>query len=118
VAPAVLLLAAAGVSAVTYLGVWPSARAAIALPFLVVCPGLAWTRLLRIEPVLNEVLLGVALSLALDTVVSTSLLYVHVPSARASLGVLLAITLGGLAADRELRTLVRARLLTRESAAT
>jgi hypothetical protein len=78
----------------------------VALPFLLLCPGLAWARLLRVEPLLNELLLGVALSLALDTIVSTALLYAHVPSARASLAVLIAITLGGLLADPALRGLV------------
>jgi hypothetical protein len=114
--PAVLLLATAAVSAVTYLHVWPSARPVAALPFLVVCPGLAWTRVLRVGATFS-LLLGVALSFALDTIVSTALLYAHVPSARASLAVLVAITLGGLAADPDLRALVRGRALPGGSAA-
>ena len=107
--PAVLVVSTVAVSAVTFAGVWPSARPVAALPFLVLCPGLAWARLLRVEPALNEVLLGVALSLALDTIVSTALLYAHQPSAKASLGVLVAITLGGLLADTSVRALLLGR---------
>ena len=112
--PAVLLLATVAVSTVTYLGVWPSARPVAALPFLLLCPGLAWARLLRVTPPLNEVLLGIALSLALDTIVATALLYAHVPSEKASLGVLVAITLGGLLADPAVRALVVRRSTRRQ----
>jgi hypothetical protein len=105
------------VSAVTYLAIWPSARPVVALPFLVLCPGLAWARLLRVEPALNEVLLGVALSLALDTIVATALLYAHLPSAKTSLAVLVVITVCGLVADPSLRALATRRSAARAEAA-
>ena len=95
--PSLLLLSTAAVSVVTYAGIWPSARPFVALPFLVLCPGMAWARLLRVEPELN-------------TIVATALLYVHQPSVQANLGALIAITVGGLLADPSLR-----RLLTRRS---
>lgn len=107
--PAVLLLSTVAVSVVTYAGIWPSARPFVALPFLVLCPGMAWVRLLRVEPELNTVMLAVALSLAIDTIVSTALLYAHQPSVQANLGALVAITIGGLLADPSLRRLLLRR---------
>jgi hypothetical protein len=109
--PAVLLLSTAAVSVVTFAGIWPSTRPFVALPFLVLCPGMAWARLLLVEPRLNVILLAVALSLALDTIVSTALLYAHQPSAQASLGALVAITIAGLLADPSLRRLLTRRPL-------
>jgi hypothetical protein len=108
--PAVLVLSTAAISFVTFTGVWPSSRPVLAIVFLCLCPGLAWARLLRVEPVLNELLLGIALSLALDTVVTTGLLYAHVSSKRANLGLLAMITVGGLLADRSLRDSTIGRL--------
>lgn len=109
--PAVLLLSTVAVSVVTFADIWPSARPFVALPFLLLCPGMAWTRLLRVEPALNAVLLAVALSLAIDTIVSTALLYAHQPSAEASLAALIVITVGGLLADPTLRRSLTARRL-------
>src|SRR5882762_5666264 len=107
--PAAILLSTVAVSVVTYAGIWPSVRPVVALPFLVLCPGMAWARLLRVDTELNTVLVGVALSLAIDTIVSTALLYAHQPSVRVNLGVLVAITVGGLLADPNLRQLLLLR---------
>ena len=63
------------------------------------------------EPELNTVLLGVALSLAIDTIVATALLYAHQPSVQVNLGALIAITIGGLLADANLRQLLLRRPL-------
>lgn len=109
--PAAILLSTVAVSVVTYAGIWPSVRPFVALPFLVLCPGLAWARLLRVEPELNTILLGVALSLAVDTIVATALLYAHQPSVQVNLGALIAITIGGLLADANLRQLLLRRPL-------
>jgi hypothetical protein len=106
----VLVLSTAAVSFVTFTGLWPSSRPVLAIFFLVLCPGLAWARLLRVEPALNELLLGIALSLALDTIVTTALLYAHVSSKRVNLALLVAITLGGLLADPALRRRAIGRL--------
>ena len=112
--PAVLLLSTVAVSVVTYAGIWPSVRPFVALPFLVVCPGLAWARLLRVQPELNTVMLGVALSLAIDTIVATALLYAHQPSVKVNLAALIAITVGGLLADPNIRHLLLRRPLPRQ----
>ena len=101
--PAAILLSTVAVSVVTYADIWPSVRPFVALPFLVLCPGLAWARLLRVEPELNTILLGIALSLAIDTIVATVLLYAHQPSVQVNLGALVAITIGGLLADPNVR---------------
>ena len=115
--PAAILLSTVAVSVVTYAGIWPSARPFVALPFLVFCPGMAWARLLGVRPELNEILLAVALSLAIDTIVATALLYAHQPSEQASLTALVVITIGGLLADPSLRRSLLRRPPHREVAA-
>jgi len=109
--PAAILLSTVAVSVVTYADIWPSLRPFVALPFLVLCPGLAWARLLRVEPELNTILLGVALSLAIDTIVATALLYAHQPSVQVNLAALVAITIGGLLADPNVRQVLLRRPL-------
>ena len=109
--PAAILLSTVAVSVVTYADIWPSVRPFVALPFLVLCPGLAWARLLRVEPELNTILLGIALSLAIDTIVATALLYAHQPSVQVNLGALVAITIGGLLADPNVRQVLLRRPL-------
>jgi hypothetical protein len=109
--PALLLASTVAVSVVTYAHVWPSGRPLVALTFLVLCPGMAWARLLKVEPTLNTVVLAVALSLSFDTIVATALLYAHQPSVQANLGALIGITICGLLADPSLRRLLTRRPL-------
>jgi uncharacterized membrane protein len=50
-------------------------RAVIVLWFLLFCPGMAFVQLLQMDKVLDEIVLAVALSLALDLLVAMALLY-------------------------------------------
>jgi hypothetical protein len=53
---------------------WPG-RPVIVLGFLIICPGMAWTRLLRLADPLVEWTLAVALSLAIAAVVAAVMVY-------------------------------------------
>lgn len=65
--------------------------------FLLICPGMAFVRLLRIEGGATEVLLAIALSIAIDMIVAEILLYAEVWSAAWALSLLIGISLAGVA---------------------
>jgi hypothetical protein len=68
-------------------------RPLVVLAFLLVCPGLALVRLLRIGEAVTELTLGVALSVALAVVVPVAMLYAGDWSPKQSLALLIAATL-------------------------
>jgi hypothetical protein len=72
-------------------------RVVLALWFLMVCPGLPYVRMLRLTSRMVEWPLIVALSLALDTVVTTTLAYVRAWSAADSMLILIAVSVVGAA---------------------
>lgn len=94
-----LLLSSTTVSIVTFTGAFPGLRPFVVLPFLLLCPGLAWVKLLRLESRLAELTLAVALSLVLATAVAAGTLYAGAWSPRLSLAVLLTLTLLAVALD-------------------
>jgi hypothetical protein len=57
----------------TATGLGSPARPAIVFSFLLVCPGLAFVRLLRIQGPLIELTLAIALSIALDVIVAEAM---------------------------------------------
>jgi hypothetical protein len=105
--PAVVFLLTVAVSFLTYTSLLPALRSSVAVPFLMLCPGMVWVRLLHVQSELHELLLGIAASLAIDTIVATSLLYAEQPSARLGLAVLVVITLAGLSFDPSVRGFLR-----------
>jgi hypothetical protein len=82
-----------------FLSATPSVRAPIIVAFLLVCPGLALTRLLRLGDLAVELTLAVALSIALDGLVAGSLLYAGEWSPRIGFTVLLAVAVVAAAID-------------------
>jgi hypothetical protein len=70
-------------------------RAPIVVVFLLVCPGLALVRLIRIPAVSVQLSLGIALSMALDVLVPALLLYAGAWSPPAALATLAALTVAG-----------------------
>lgn len=97
--PVLIVLAAGATAVLTFTGALPGVRAFVVLPFLLLCPGMAWVRLLRLESALQELTLAVALSLVLATAVAGAMLYMGAWSPRGSLAVLLAITMLALVLD-------------------
>lgn len=74
-------------------------RAPLALAWILVAPGLALTPLLGLRDGLAELVLAVAVSVALATVVATFAVYVGAWSPGGVLAVLGAVTLGGAVAQ-------------------
>ena len=77
-----------------------SLRAPIVLLFLLLGPGMAYIPLLRLGDPVAELTLGLAVSVALDVAVGSSMLYAGVWSPRDSLFVLAGIALVGVALQR------------------
>jgi hypothetical protein len=112
----VALLALAAAAALLFLVPTPGpARAAVELLFVTLGPGIALVRLVRLESLLAELMLGIALSLVLAGLVSGTFLYLGAWSPGAILGVLVTVAAGGAAID--LLVLVRARRTGPEPAA-
>jgi hypothetical protein len=82
---------------VMFAGLESPLRPLLALAFLSLCPGMAFIRLLRLDDPIAEVTLAVALSVALDTLVAGSMVYAGTWSAEVILGVLITLSLIGLA---------------------
>jgi hypothetical protein len=92
--PALLGASAAGAALVSLADVQAPIRTVLTLWFLMVCPGMACVRLLRLRRPLYEWSLAIALSLALDMLVAEAPLYLGWWSPRAGLLVLLWLTVG------------------------
>lgn len=98
--PTIIVASAIGVSLVTYANMHTPIRPLIALWFLCVCPGMSLVRLLGFEDISVQLTLAVALSLALDALVASVMLYAGVWSPAGSLAILIAISVGGIALGR------------------
>ena len=97
--PAIIVVSSAAIAILTYAGVESPVRVAFAFWFLLVCPGMALVRLLRLKDVIVELTLAVALSLALDALVASALVYTGLWSSKSSLAILIAISIAGAAAQ-------------------
>ncbi len=84
---------------VVFAGILPQWREAVVLIFYVTCPGLAYVRLFRLKDLLAEVVLTLALSLAIDSVAAMLLLYTGAWSYVTGLLLVIAVTLVGILAN-------------------
>jgi hypothetical protein len=107
--PASILVLGASLNAVTFGHIAVPLRPWLAMWFLLVCPGMALVPLLRLSDRLVEVVLAVALSIALDTLVAGIFLYAGIWSPEATLVALSGISLGGVALQWLLRDSTRLR---------
>lgn len=92
-----LLLLTAAASAAVLADVPGPLRAGLVLAFLVIGPGLAWARSLRLRDPIVLSTVAVALSLSLDALVACAMLYGGVWSPGAGFAVLAGLTLAGTA---------------------
>lgn len=97
--PLVIGLSAAVAAAAVYADIDAAARAIVVLWFMLVCPGMAIVRLLRLSDPLTEFAIAVALSLAIETVLAVALLYAGSANFEVTFGVLLVVTLAAVAVD-------------------
>ncbi len=93
--PAAIVLSTVGAIVAADAGIAPSFRPAIVLGFLLVCPGMAFVRLLRLGTWVAEWTLAVALSLTLDTLVAMAMVYFTVWSPTLGLTILAGLSVAG-----------------------
>ncbi len=93
--PVIIIVSALTAGTLTLLDAVPPARVAIGLWFLLVCPGMAYVRLLQIKEDFFELILAIALSIAINTVVSQALLVTNNWSPRGGLLIVIAISITG-----------------------
>jgi uncharacterized membrane protein len=76
---------------------WPAPlRPALVIWFVAICPGMAIVRLLRLDSLLVEVALAIALSLALAGLIASALVYAGIWSPNLVLELLVVTAVGGL----------------------
>lgn len=97
--PITIALSALGLEFAILVGEPSPLRLLLTLWFLLVCPGIAWIRLLRLGDQWVTLTLGVALSIALDIIVSGAMMYAGLWNPEASLGLLIGITVVAVALD-------------------
>lgn len=95
--PVAIVLSAALAGAAFAARLGPPLQPIAAFWFLLVCPGMAYIRLVRIATPLVELALAVALSLALDTLVAEAFVLAGRWSAAGALATLIALSLVGAA---------------------
>ena len=71
-------------------------RSVLAVSYLLICPGMAWVRPLKIDDRLHRLTLAVALSIAINTLVGLLLLYTTLYSTGNALFAILLVALMGL----------------------
>lgn len=98
-APAAVVLAAIAAAVVTFGDLRTPLRPAIALVFLLACPGLALVHMLRLSDTLAELTLAAAVSIACNTLVVGALLLAGVSSSETVLAVLLSLTVAAVVLD-------------------
>ena len=70
-------------------------RPAVAFWFLLICPGMAYVRLLHIEEWVAELTLAIALSIAFNIFVSETMIFARIWSPKAGLVALICISMLG-----------------------
>src|SRR6266516_769312 len=93
--PAIIVLSTVATGLVTFVITDIAVRPFIVLWFLFVCPGMALVRFFRLEELVVEWILALALSFAIDAIVAGILLYAGRWSPTGTLGILMGISLGG-----------------------
>ena len=93
--PAIIIGSAVAVSAVVLGDLSSPIRPVLVLWFLLVCPGLAFVRLLRIKDLGNELTLAIALSLAIDSILAMVMIYAKLWSPKGGLSVLISLCVIG-----------------------
>ena len=111
--PSLLLLSCAAVALTTWGWSSSPARPAVTTWFLLACPGMALVRLLPARPLRIQLVLGVAVGLAIESLLATVMLMAKLWSPSATLGILIAMALSATSFEllngSQARTLARLR---------
>jgi hypothetical protein len=100
--PGTIVLSCAAAVCAVAVGLAPTARGVLVFWFLLVCPGMALVPLLGVNNRWTELTLGVAASLALDTLVAEAMVLAKLWSPPAGLAILSAVSLAGVATQLRL----------------
>lgn len=95
--PAILTVSTVAAAALFYTDSPSALRPWLVLWFLLVCPGMAVVRIFDVQEPLLEWVLSIALSISLAGIISTIQIYTHTWSPANALGILIGLTLGGVA---------------------
>lgn len=93
--PSIIIFSAVSVGLVMFGDVISPVRSVIALWFMLVCPGMAFVRLLQINDPINEFTLAVALSLTIDSILAITMVYAKIWSPKWGLCILIGISVFG-----------------------
>jgi predicted nucleotidyltransferase len=93
--PAIIILSTIAAGLATFVITDTAVRPFIVLWFLFVCPGIALVRFFRLEELVVEWILALALSFAIDAIVAGALLYAGRWSPTTIIAILMGISLGG-----------------------
>ncbi len=93
--PAIIIVSALVVVLFSISGVDSPLRAVVAFGFVLICPGMAVVRFLRIEDRTNEIILAVAASMGIGTILSTIMVVTRQWSPEWGLGILVYISVVG-----------------------
>jgi uncharacterized membrane protein len=97
--PVLLVASALAVSVLAFGDVDSAVRVPVVLWFVLVCPGMALVRHLRLDDAVAELMIGIALSAALATLAAGGMLYAGSWSPEGTLAVLVGVTVLGAAWD-------------------
>jgi hypothetical protein len=73
--PAIITFSAVAAQILFYDNLVPPLRPWVMLWFLIICPGMAFVHFFRIKDTVSELVLAIALSLAIDLLVAAAILY-------------------------------------------
>ena len=93
--PAIIILSTIAAGLVSFVITDTAVRPFIILWFLFVCPGMALVRFFRLEDLVVECILALALSFAIDAIAAGALLYARSWSPATIIGIIMSISLGG-----------------------
>ena len=93
--PIIIVVSAIGAGVAMFLNIGTPIRTVISFWFLLICPGMAYVQLLDIKELLTELVLAIALSIALNTIIAEVLVLANIWSPFRGLLVLIAICVAG-----------------------
>ena len=94
--PLIILISAFGIALMMVGNIESPIRPLLAFWFLLVCPGMAFVRLLRVDRRLTEWTLAIALSIAIDVIVTEIMVLGKLWSPTAGLMVIISISIVGI----------------------
>ena len=95
--PVILIASAIGVGLAMYLDIESPIRPVIGFWFLFFCPGMAYVRMIRIRKIAVELIAAIALSVAVNIILTSALVLASIWSSTVASGILIAVTIVGAA---------------------